>query len=91
MRRLTRRIGLFGGPGSLMPTVGVNKKPDRSSHDVPELEAPSETSAPRSGDPRQSRTPFPGSDGSGARRAAAYPPPCSELLLVARPRRDRLV
>ena len=50
MRRLTRRIGLFGGPGSLMPTVGVNKKPDRSSREVPKLEAPSDTSVPRSGD-----------------------------------------
>jgi hypothetical protein len=25
MRRLTRRIGLFGGPAALMPAVGVKK------------------------------------------------------------------
>jgi hypothetical protein len=27
MRRLTRRIGLFGGPGAIMPAMGVPKKP----------------------------------------------------------------
>jgi hypothetical protein len=45
MRRLTRRIGLFGGPGSLMPTVGVSKKPDRSSREVPALEAQADSPA----------------------------------------------
>jgi hypothetical protein len=35
MRRLTSRIGLFGGPGSLMPTMGVNKKPGRGTSEVP--------------------------------------------------------
>jgi hypothetical protein len=32
MRRLTRKIGLFGGPGALMPAMGVKKpsqKPDK--------------------------------------------------------------
>ena len=27
MRRLTRKIGLFGGPGALMPAMGVKKPP----------------------------------------------------------------
>ena len=26
MRRLTRRIGLFGGPGAVMPAMGVSTK-----------------------------------------------------------------
>ena len=35
MRRLTRKIGLFGGPGALMPAMGV-KKP------APKAETPEE-------------------------------------------------
>jgi hypothetical protein len=59
MRRLTRRIGLFGGPGSLMPTVGVNKKPDRSSREVPKLETGSDSSAPRAEDPPKDKNSVP--------------------------------
>ena len=59
MRRLTRRIGLFGGPGSLMPTVGVSRKPDRSSRDVPELEARPDSPAPRADDSTKARDSVP--------------------------------
>ena len=36
MRRLTRRIGLFGGPAALMPAMGVKKPPPKEETVTPE-------------------------------------------------------
>jgi hypothetical protein len=44
MRRLTRKIGLFGGPGALMPAMGV-KKPPPTVETLPEKTAPATASA----------------------------------------------
>ncbi|HEY3203405.1 MAG TPA: hypothetical protein VGL03_07055 [Thermoanaerobaculia bacterium] len=45
MRRLTRRIGLFGGPGALMPAMGVKKPgPVSSARSAPEPASPAGTS-----------------------------------------------
>ena len=41
MRRLTRKIGLFGGPGALMPAMGVKKPPQ--TPDKPAQKPVSET------------------------------------------------
>jgi hypothetical protein len=41
MRRLTRKIGLFGGPGALMPAMGVKKPPQ--TPDKPDEKSASET------------------------------------------------
>jgi hypothetical protein len=38
MRRLTRRIGLFGGPAALMPAMGVKKPPPKEGTAAPESE-----------------------------------------------------
>jgi len=44
MRRLTRKIGLFGGPGALMPAMGV-KKPAQTPDKPDEKPVPATASA----------------------------------------------
>ena len=57
MRRMTRRIGLFGGPASMMSSSGIIKKPSvQASSPAPEPEAskaaepaPPSASSPKKG------------------------------------------
>jgi len=46
MRRLTRRIGLFGGPAALMPAMGVKKPPPKENPLPPETAAQPEGTGP---------------------------------------------
>ena len=40
MRRMTRRIGLFGGPAAMMSSTGMMKKPSEATSGAkPEVEA----------------------------------------------------
>jgi hypothetical protein len=51
MRRLTRRIGVFGGPGAAMPQMGVTARPGSERKEVGKLpQAP----APRAAKPATS-------------------------------------
>ena len=42
MRRLTRRIGLFGSPTAMMSAAGVVKKPSVNTPNAPGSEKPAE-------------------------------------------------
>ena len=46
MRRLTRRIGLFGSPTAMMSAAGVVKKPSVNTPNSPGSEKPAEPEPP---------------------------------------------
>jgi len=46
MRRLTRRIGLFGSPTAMMSAAGVVKKPSVNAPNAPGSQKPAEPEAP---------------------------------------------
>ena len=46
MRRLTRRIGLFGSPTAMMSAAGVVKKPAVNPPNAPGSEKPAEPESP---------------------------------------------
>ena len=46
MRRLTRRIGLFGSPTAMMSAAGVVKKPSVNTPNAPGSERPAAPAAP---------------------------------------------
>ena len=49
MRRMTRRIGLFGGPAAMMSSTGMMKKPSvgtSGTTPAPDAEKPAEPSPP---------------------------------------------
>ena len=46
MRRLTRRIGLFGSPTAMMSAAGVVKKPSVNTPNAPGTEKPAEPEPP---------------------------------------------
>ena len=56
MRRLTRRIGLFGGPAAMMSSTGVIKKPSVETSgkaSTTEPEKPAEPSPPAAPAPKK--------------------------------------
>ena len=56
MRRLTRRIGLFGGPAAIVSSTGVIKKPSVEASgkaSTTESETPSEHSPPAAAAPKK--------------------------------------
>jgi hypothetical protein len=55
MRRLTRRIGLFGSPTAMMSAAGVVKKPSVNTSNVPDSEKPAEPAEP--GEPEAPEAP----------------------------------